>query len=62
MKTFSGFRRSLLSGDLFLPPVYTQKEIQTREGLNQGFMVGQVVNISTVITGRMERETFFFVA
>jgi hypothetical protein len=62
MKTFSGLRTSLLSGDLFLPPVYTQTEIQTWEGLKQGLMVGQVVNISTVITGKMERETFFFVA
>jgi hypothetical protein len=62
MKTFSGLRTSLLSGDLFFPPVYTQKRIQTSEGLKQGLMFGQVVNISTVITGRTERGTFFFVA
>jgi len=53
---------SLLSGDLFFLPVYTQKGIQTWERLNRWTMGGQLVNISTVITGRMEGQDFFFVA
>jgi len=53
---------SLLSGDLFFLAVYTQKKIQTWERLKQRTMGGQLVNISTVIMGTMERENFFFVA
>ena len=53
---------SLLSGDLFFLAVYTQKGIQTWERLSQRTMGGQLVNISTVIMGTMERENFFSVA
>lgn len=53
---------SLLCGDVFFPLVYTQKGIQTEECLTQRTMGGQPVNISRVIMGTVERDTFFFVA